>query len=255
MVVGTIYKFKVRTINDHGASEYSDEVDAAASSFPAKPNPPSQILAESGTNFITLQWLESADTELPVLGYTINMDDGYGGNFKNVYYGKNYPNVRKYTIGGLNTGLTYRFTLQAINFNGLSEESNEAKFIICVPPQRIAPPVMKQVTKTTMVLSWSSPIFEGGCPIKSYSIFRDDGAGGSFFEVDPTLVNDIPALRQYTVTFTSDDTSKIFRIYLEATNVIGKVTSDIVSYKLAAQPNKPTDPPRLNLEETRVNQI
>jgi len=28
-----------------------------------------------------------------------------------------------------------------------------------------------------------------------------------------------------------------------------------VSYKLAAQPNKPTDPPQLNLAETRINQI
>jgi hypothetical protein len=54
MVVGTIYKFKVRTENDHGVSEYSDEIDAAASSFPAKPNPPTRILAESSTNFITL---------------------------------------------------------------------------------------------------------------------------------------------------------------------------------------------------------
>jgi hypothetical protein len=111
MVVGTIYKFKVRTMNDHGTSEFSDEIDAAASSFPAKPNPMTQILAETSTSYITLQWTASADTELPVLGYAINMDDGYGGNFKNVYYGKNYPNVLKYTIGGLITGLYYNFKI------------------------------------------------------------------------------------------------------------------------------------------------
>jgi hypothetical protein len=84
----------------------------------------------------------SADTELPVLGYAINMDDGNGGNFKNVYYGKNYPNVLKYTIGGLTNGLTYSFKLQVINFNGLSAESDVSKYIICVPPLRLAPPVM-----------------------------------------------------------------------------------------------------------------
>ncbi len=255
MVVGTIYKFKVRTENDHGVSEYSDEIDAAASSFPAKPNAPTQILAESSTNYITLQWSMSADTELPVLGYAINMDDGNGGNFKNVYYGKNYPNVLKYTIGGLTTGLTYSFKLQVINFNGLSAESEPSKFIICVPPLRLAPPVMAQVTKTTMLLTWGAPNFEGGCPVRSFSIFKDDGAGGSFTEVDPTQVNNIPALRQYSVSFDAADTSKIFRFYITAINIIGSVQSDTVSYKLAAQPNKPTDPPRLNLDETRINQI
>ena len=52
------------------------------------------------------------------------MDDGFGANYRVVYNGKNFPNVLKYKIGGLITGYTYSFTLQAINFNGLSEESD-----------------------------------------------------------------------------------------------------------------------------------
>lgn len=47
MQVGVIYKFKVRTINAEGPSEYSEEVDAAASSFPAQPSPPTRILSQS----------------------------------------------------------------------------------------------------------------------------------------------------------------------------------------------------------------
>ena len=62
MVAGVIYKFKVRTINDHGPSEFSEELDAAVSSFPAKPSPPTRILAESSINFVTLQWTASAGT-------------------------------------------------------------------------------------------------------------------------------------------------------------------------------------------------
>lgn len=104
-----------------------------------------------------------------------------------------------------------------------------------------------------MTLSWVAPIYEGGCPVRSYEIYRDDGNEGSFIQVDPTLINNIPALREYTVTFDAADTAKIFKIYLKALNVIGSVNSDIVSYKLAAQPNKPSDAPRLNLDETRVN--
>jgi hypothetical protein len=111
MVAGVIYKFKVRTINNHGPSEYSEELDAAASSFPAKPNALSRIIGESSINFVTLEWTASADTQLPVIGYVINMDDGFGSNYRVVYYGKNYPNVLKYSIGGLITGYTYGFTL------------------------------------------------------------------------------------------------------------------------------------------------
>ena len=54
MAAGLIYKFKVRTINDHGPSEFSEELDAAASSFPAKPNALSRIIGESSINFVTL---------------------------------------------------------------------------------------------------------------------------------------------------------------------------------------------------------
>ena len=52
------------------------------------------------------------------------MDDGYGGDYSIIYNGLNYPNVFKYTITGLTTGLSYRFTLQAINFNGYSVDSS-----------------------------------------------------------------------------------------------------------------------------------
>ena len=45
MQAGVVYQFKVRTMNDQGESEYSDTVYAAASSCPAQPNPPTQILS------------------------------------------------------------------------------------------------------------------------------------------------------------------------------------------------------------------
>ena len=68
------------------------------------------------------------------MGYVLNMDDGYGSNFRQVYNGKYYPNVLMYTVGGLQTGYSYTFTLQAINFNGLSSESLPVKFTVCIAP-------------------------------------------------------------------------------------------------------------------------
>jgi len=75
---------------------------------------------------------------------------------------------------------------------------------------------MKSVTKTSMTLTWVAPISEGGCPVRSYSIYRDDGNGGALVEFDASDVNNLPALRQHTLKFNAGDIAKIFRIYLIA---------------------------------------
>lgn len=111
ITAGQIYKFKVITVNELGPSDFSDEIDGGVSSFPGQPLSPTKVESDSGETYITLQWLASSNTELPVIGYVLNMDDGYGGVYSVIYNGKNYPNVLKYTITGLTTGLQYRFTL------------------------------------------------------------------------------------------------------------------------------------------------
>lgn len=81
------------------------------------------------------------------------------------------PNVRKFLVSGLQTGLNYGFTVQALNFNGPSLASNPSYFIICTVPSALNPIVMSAVTRTSMTLSWTAPQDDGGCPIQSYSIF------------------------------------------------------------------------------------
>lgn len=64
-----IYKFKTRALNVYGYSDWSEELDAGVSSFPAQPSPLTKIAAETGPTYITVQWAKSPDTQLPVLGY------------------------------------------------------------------------------------------------------------------------------------------------------------------------------------------
>jgi hypothetical protein len=88
-----------------------------------------------------------------------------------------------------------------------------------------------------MTLAWTAPSSNGGCSITSYHIYMDDGAGGTFSEVDAATVNDYPSLRSHTLTFAAADTSKTFKIYMTAENVIDEVTSETVSFVLAAVPD------------------
>lgn len=98
----------MRAWNAFGASDFSDEVEAGMSSFPSAPSAPTKVVASSGETYIALKWTQVADTELPVLGYLLQMNDGYGGDtFTTVYNGLNYPNVLTYTVTGLTSSLTY----------------------------------------------------------------------------------------------------------------------------------------------------
>ena len=116
------------------------------SSFPAKPAVVRQITAESGSSFITVEWDTSANTELPVIGYLVKIDDGMAGDYSVAYDGTNFPNVHKYMVSGLTTALSYRFTVQAINFNGYSEASDPTQFTACASPSLFSVPTMPAVT-------------------------------------------------------------------------------------------------------------
>jgi hypothetical protein len=94
-----------------------------------------------------------------------------------------------------------------------------------------------------MTLAWNAPSTDGGCPITSYALFSDDGAGGAFSEVDAANINYLPALRGYVRTFASTETSKTFYYYLTATNAVGTSQSETVALVLAAVPDKPANTP------------
>ena len=69
------------------------------------------------------------------------------------------------------------------------------------------------------------------------------------------MINNLPALRSHVRSFTTDDVSKTFRFYLTATNQVGSVQSETVSFILAAVPDKPSTKPTLNLELTTASSI
>jgi len=85
----------------------------------------------------------------------------------------------------------------------------------------------------------------------SYSLFMDDGAGGSFSEIEAAQINFLPALRSHVVTvFTPSDTSKTFRFKMEAINAVGTTSTSEVSYVLAKVPDQPPTVPSLNFTKT-----
>lgn len=74
LTAGVIYRLKYRAVNAYGVSDFSEELQAAISSFPAKPFLVRKV--SGGESFVTLEWDTSADTELPVIGYNVYVNDG-----------------------------------------------------------------------------------------------------------------------------------------------------------------------------------
>lgn len=128
---GTVYKFKLLAKNAYGASDFSEELDAAIASFPL-PNDSLRKVTATETS-ITLEWDTSLDTELPVTGYVLKVNDGVGGDYFSTV-STLYPNVRTYTVHGLGTALNYGFTIVALNFNGASNPADAVFFTICNVP-------------------------------------------------------------------------------------------------------------------------
>jgi len=84
LILGKIYRFKVRSHNEKGYSEFSPVVSAAYADHPDQPTPPSKILYLSTKTSIALEWPLNTNRHLPggaVTGYKLYVDDGLNGDF------------------------------------------------------------------------------------------------------------------------------------------------------------------------------
>ncbi len=255
LVAGSIYKFKHRAVNEVDKSDFSNTIDAGVSDFPDQPAAPT--IGTLGETSITLSWVTSADKDLPVIGYQLYMDDGYGGDYSIVYDGKNFPNVRQFTVTGLSRGLVYNFKVTALNFNGASVASDATSVTFCSDLTGLSAPTLLSSTETSLTLQWTAPEHDGGCPVLEYTLKRDDGSGTAAAVdtiVDASDFTGEPSKREHTVTFTSSDTSKSYKFQLFA-KTITEVSSEVVTFVVAAAPNAPSSAPTSDLTETSGSQI
>jgi len=133
----------------------------------------------------------------------------------------------------------------AQNGAGNSTEGAQATFYSCIAPSGLAAPYKGTVTATSVELLWADPLDDGGCGLYGFSIFRDDGAGGSFVEVHAGSVNGLPTLNQFTVTdLPASPLGKTVRFYIKAFNVGGySVSSSSTSIVVATVPSTPLTAP------------
>jgi len=133
LVNGTTYYFIVEAVNGLGPSAASEEVSA----IPANPpDAPTGLRAAPGSTSVSLTWNPASDGGSPITAYYV-----FGGTTPSVKTGSVKDNVLKtriaatelhgrtvykYLVSGLTDGMTYEFTVKAVNAVGTSPASNEA---------------------------------------------------------------------------------------------------------------------------------
>lgn len=176
------------------------------------------------------------------------------GNFNLIYDGSINSDTRFFNATGLTTGKAYSFYVVALNFNGISPNSDETYSLVCLIPQDLAQPFYISSTSSTITIGWKPPRFDGGCPIYTYSLYMDDGLGGSMVETDKVVIEGKPYLTSHYVTgLTELGEPYIFQI--RAYNDINYVESSTLSVILAAVPNTPTTVPTQSYVYTTGTQI
>ena len=150
------------------------------------------------------------------------------------------PSVRQHTHGeGFITGAKYTFRVIAINYNGQSVPSDEYWFNACMAPDLMSQPfrIDEGSFQDNLVIGWSQPVDNGGCPITGYAIYRDDADTGDVTTQVNLEIASNPVLRQVTITdFEANTGGMLYRVMVRAYNREGYTDSAFLTIMNAGHP-------------------
>jgi hypothetical protein len=171
---GITYYYKVRTYNEGGDSDYSNE--ANAKTLPLPPSTPSVLKANATSSVqITLGWTDNSNNEV---GFKIERKEGAGGIYSQI--ATVGPNIATYSDMGLTPGITYYYRINAYNEAGDSNYSNEAQATtLPLPPSSPFGLTTTAVSPIQINLSWT----DNSNNEVGFKIERKEGAGGIYFQI------------------------------------------------------------------------
>ena len=199
-----------------------------------------------------MTWDKAATTDsLPTLGYSLFSNLGITG-YSELVYTSSQTNQRSFTHTQLTPGVEYSYWLTVSNFNGDSPDltldtASHAKRYACSVPDHFTSLEVSAVSSTEVTLAWSEPGYTGGCPVQSYQVYVDDGAGGAFATASGGLLTST----QYTFTLSGGlDVGATYRFKVEAGSLVESKESNVVSAVIADVPAAPSSGPLVDITNT-----
>jgi fibronectin type 3 domain-containing protein len=235
---GTTYAYRVRAINEGGASDWTN--DASAKTMDVPPAAPTGLVATviSPTR-VNLVWLDNSNNETAFAIFR----KGPVGDFVRIAVMP--PNTTYYPDTALSPNTKYTYRLRATNNVGASAWTNEPSVTTPdVPPAAPTGLTATAVAGPQVNLAWT----DGSNNEFAFAIFRK-APGGDFVRIAVT----VPNATAFTDTSVNPTTTYVYRI--RATNNVGASawTNEATATTTNGAPSAPTGLTATAVAGPRVN--
>uniref|UniRef100_A0A3Q0QSI9 Titin n=1 Tax=Amphilophus citrinellus TaxID=61819 RepID=A0A3Q0QSI9_AMPCI len=213
LLPGNEYIFRVTAVNKYGVGEPLESEPVVARNPFTTPSAPSTPEVSAVTrDSMALTWERPKDNGgAEIEGYVLEKRDKDGIRWTKC--NKKRLNDLRFRCTGLTEGHSYEFRVSAENAAGLGKPSAPTQYIkACDATYPPGPPNNPKVTDhsgTTVSLSWSRPIYDGGAQISGYIVEMKEAIDDEWIICTPhTGVQ----ATNYTVKTLKENTEYNFRI-------------------------------------------
>ncbi|GAA49621.1 twitchin, partial [Clonorchis sinensis] len=172
---GHMYRFRVRAANEYGVSEPLDGEKSIVAENPfTVPGAPGNLSAtDVEATEVTLEWTKPrSDGGRRIAGYVVEYKPASSDEWRQAPGG--LVKGLKTTVDGLRKGEKYQFRVAAKNEAGVGEFCYTSRPIECKPKFTTADspgtPLVEDVGKNHVDLSWTKPAKDGGARITGYLV-------------------------------------------------------------------------------------
>lgn len=240
---GTEYQFRIAAENRYGKSHavYTAPIVAQYSFTP--PGPPNDLqVAHATKSGMLVTWKKpTSDGGSPVTGYHLECKEQSSILWTKITRG--LVSDVQFKVTGLEEGLLYQYRVYAENIAGIGPCTKACEPVAardpCDPPGQ---PVVMNITRTSVSLSWTKPENDGGAKVTGYIVERRELPEGRWLKCNFTSVQET----YFDVTGLIEDQRYDFHVI--AKNAAG----------LLSQPSECTgpvtikddvDPPRITIDD------
>ena len=219
LIAGTTRYYRVSAINSVGTSSPSNVANATTESETAPSAPTGLSATALGPTSISLSWtapLDDGGTDITAYLIEVSLNGTSGWTS---LVGNTGTTETSYTHTGLTALTTQYYRVSAINSGGTGSASNIASATTSSPTVADAPSSLTATSTgtTTINLSWTAPIDDGGSAISGYRIeLSSDGTASSWSNL---ISNTSSQLTSYTDNTLQPDMTRYYRI--SAINSVG----------------------------------
>ena len=247
--IGKEYIFRVRAMNRFGLGPPST-TSSVFICLPYKvPGPPTSCSVKSvSKEAMTVIWQEPLqDGGNSVLGYHLEMKERNSILWKKI----NRAIIRstQFCVGNLQEGLEYEFRVCAENNAGCGKPSKPSENVVARDP--VDPPVdveVADITRSTCLLRWKKPEYDGGQKIIGYLVEKRDVLGGRWMRASFNIIPE----SEYLLTGLTGGSQYEFRVL--AKNSAGIFSEPSISTGIV-KCDDDFKPPRINLDAHLLDEV